>query len=307
MECEAPPVEEGEGWSFVVLPDTQHYAADHPEIFEAQAQWIAGQADAWRIRFVLHEGDVTDDNSATQWGMAREAMAELDGRVPYVLVPGNHDYGTGGSADSRETLLTESFADADIAARPSYGGSFEEGRLENTYHVFGGEEGGWLVLGLEFGPRDEVVDWADEVLARHAPMPAILLTHAYLYSDGTRYDHTTRPDQLWSPHSYPFAATGTVNDGEALWQKLVRRHSHLRLVFSGHVLNEGVARLTSERGDGSFVHQVLANYQHRPLGGGGFLRVMRVDPGLDRLCVSTYSPHLDEHKRDAANLFTLPL
>ncbi|MFW6050396.1 MAG: metallophosphoesterase [Myxococcota bacterium] len=302
------PVEQGGGgWSFVVLPDTQYYVAGHPEIFEAQARWIAERAEALGIRFVLHEGDVTDDNSRAQWALARRAMARLDGRVPYVLVPGNHDYGEGGTGDTRACGLSDAFWDAGIEARPSFGGSFEPGRLENTFHVFGSDpEDAWLVLALELAPRDAVVDWANGVLAEHATMPALVLTHAYLYADGTRYDGENRPDQRWSARTYGFAEADSANEGEALWQKLVRPHPNVRLVLCGHVPQEG-ARRTSERPDGTFVHEVLANYQQLPSGGEGFLRIVRVEPTEGQLHVSTYSPWLDEEKRDDANRFTLPL
>jgi hypothetical protein len=96
-----------------------------------------------------------------------------------------------------------------------------------------------------------------------------------------------------------------VNDGEEIWQKLVEPNSNVRFVLCGHVLGTGTARLTSQRADGTTVHQILANYQMLPLGGGGFLRTMTFYPGQRLVHVGTYSPYLDRSKTDDANDFYL--
>ncbi|HRX17819.1 MAG TPA: hypothetical protein P5135_02070, partial [Gemmatimonadales bacterium] len=63
-----------EGWSFVLLPDTQCYSESHPEVFLAQTEWIARQRHARNIRFVLHLGDITNNNVLPEWINARRAM-----------------------------------------------------------------------------------------------------------------------------------------------------------------------------------------------------------------------------------------
>lgn len=302
--CEDPMTEAG--WTIVVLPDTQYYARSHPHTFIAQTRWLRAQKDVLDLQVVLHVGDITDDNGPAQWQVARAAFDELEGEVPYVLAPGNHDIGEGGSARTRDTLLHEYFPVRDAMARPSFGGLFESERLDNSWHVIETPSGPWLVLALEFGPRDDVVAWADEVLAAHADVPTIVVTHAYLYSDDTRYDIETRPDQQWSPHHYGVAGlVGGVNDGEALFQKLVRRHDQIDFVFCGHVLNDGIGRLTSVQDRGGIVHELLANYQVLERGGDGFLRVLTFYK--DRVEVRTYSPVLDRELDDPHNRFTLPL
>jgi hypothetical protein len=291
-----------DAWTIAVLPDTQHYAEAYPDEFLAQTRWIAAEASARDIRFVLHEGDIVQHNREDEWRVARQAFDELRSTVPYVLTVGNHDYGPDGSATTRETLLGDFFPTDELEGSPSYGARYAAERTGNSYHVFETPSGPWLVLALELGPRDGVVEWADGVLARHAPMPAIVLTHAYLYSDGQRYDHRSRPDQQWSPHSYGLAMEdGGVNDGEALWQRLIRRHDHVRLVLCGHVLNDGTGHLRSVQDGGGIVHQLLANYQQLERGGSGYLRLIEMNASGDRARVVTYSPTLDTYLRDAEN------
>jgi DNA repair exonuclease SbcCD nuclease subunit len=303
--CDSDVIEPG-GWSIVVLPDTQYYARSYPESFAAQTAWIRDQADALDLQFVLHAGDVTDDNSAAQWQVARDAFDAIEGDVPYVLAPGNHDLGDRGSTRTRDTLLHDYFPPSAAMAQRGVGGLFDPARLDNSWHLFETPDGPWLVLALEFGPREQVVAWADGVLAAHPDVPTILLTHAYLYSDDTRYDVETRPDQEWSPHDYGVRdLPGGVSDGEALYQALVRRHDQIDLVICGHVLNDGIGRLTSPQDGGGVVHELLADYQVRELGGEGYLRVLTFS--ADGVDVRTYSPVTGAYLDDVDNRFSLPL
>jgi 3',5'-cyclic AMP phosphodiesterase CpdA len=301
----APPA------TIIVLPDTQYYASSYPDVFTSQTRWIAGQTTALNIGAVLHVGDIVDvSNSPDQWNVASSAMHALDGVVPYIVVPGNHD------ADAaRQGLIDSSFSPATM---PWTTGTMTAGQIENSYTLVDVGAKQWLVIGLEFGPRDAVVAWADRVLKAYPDKPAILLTHAYLYRDGTRYDlalagtdESQSSFQYFYPRFYNFTPAEGINDGEMLWQKLVLPNPNVRLVFSGH--DTGFARLTSTRPDGSRVHQILSDYQWYRIdksdyyGGAGYLRVLQLDYGKKTLAVQTYSPYLNVYLTDDANQFTLDL
>ena len=47
---------------------------------------------------------------------------------------------------------------------PTFGGVFEAGKLDNSFHLARIGKRDWIVLALEIGPRDEVVRWANQVL-----------------------------------------------------------------------------------------------------------------------------------------------
>jgi hypothetical protein len=236
-------------------------------------------------------------------------MGELDGRVPWAIAPGNHDYGERGRADERKTLFNDYF-DADaLLGTPHYGATWEPGRLENSWHTFEGHGTEFLVLALEWGPRDAVVEWADKVLQAHPRHRTIIITHAYLYDDGERYDWAIYGDeQKWNPHSYGTGRSpeGT-NDGQELWTKLVQRHPNIILTINGHVLGDGVALLTSTGDAGNAVHQMLVNYQMREEGGQGFMRLLEFTPDGTTVHVRTYSPSLDRWKTDEDDQFALEI
>jgi len=293
--------------TIIVLPDTQYYASSYPSVFNGQTAWIVAQQSVLNIAAVLHVGDIVDSDLTVQWTVANPAMRQLDNVVPYDVVPGNHDYSTA----NRGSMIDNYFAPASM---PWITGTMKPGQIENNYALIDIGPKRWLILGLEFGPRDAVLTWADSVLKTYANYPAILLTHAYLYADGTRYDinvggtdSNASNYQYWSPWYYGFTASEGINDGEAMWQKLVLPNSNVRLVFCGH--QTGWARLTSTRPDGTTVHQMLSDYQwlQGENFGFGYLRVVQLDYGKKTIQVQTYSPYLNAYIDDDPNQFTLDL
>ncbi|NLE37294.1 MAG: metallophosphoesterase, partial [Pirellulaceae bacterium] len=210
-------------WTIAIMPDIQKYTSHYPGLLRLQAHWIAENKDKRNIVYVLQNGDLTDNNHPRQWERASRAMGILDDVVPYAIVTGNHDYGNGSPKD-RSTRINDYFPPSRFQHWPTFGGTMEPGRIENNYHLFeaGGRE--WIVIGLEFGPRDSVLEWADGLLSAYSDRTAIVFTHAYLYSDSTRYDWAAKGmTQANNPHK--FNVPGGVNDGEEMWNKLLRKHA----------------------------------------------------------------------------------
>ena len=306
-----PPLPQDGAFTLVALPDTQHYCEKYPESYEAQTRWIVAQREARRIAGVLHLGDITNNNTPGQWENAVRAMKHFDGQVPCFMAPGNHDYGPKGSGTLRETSFTQYFPPDTFKSRETFGGFYdrEPERVENSFHLFTAAQRKFLVLCLEFGPRRDVVRWANEVVACHADREAILVTHAFTYYDDARYDWKQLGEkQRWNPHDYGMAKSGgdDVSDGEELWQNLVSRHRNFIFTINGHVLEDGLGRLTSATPGGREVHQMLVNFQMRPRGGDGWLRLLefRADGTLH---VADYSPVRGERNESAQNRFDLKL
>lgn len=292
----------------VLLPDTQVYSHSYPEIFRAQTKWIVQNADS--ITFVLHQGDITDFNSDEEWENATAALSLMDGKVPYTFVPGNHDLGPEGSASVRDAdLFNQYLPYMKYQRMPHFGGAFEEGSMENTYHTFTAGGLGWLILSLEFGTRDKVLRWAGEVIEAHPRHKVIINTHDYMYSDDTRMN--IESGHSWVPQDYGLgkdSGDDAVNDGEMMWEKLVSQYPNVLLTFSGHVLNRGAGLLVSTGKHGNTVYQMLGNYQTgvqgAENGGNGFLRIVTIDPAEKTIAVKTYSPHIDAYKTDPEQAFT---
>lgn len=298
-------------FTIAVLPDTQNYSENYPEIYLAQTKWIAENRAARNIACVLHLGDITNHNAESEWENAVQAMKTLDGQLPYFLVLGNHDYSDRGGCSDRTTLANNYFPVSHFQNQATFGGTYDQepDRIENSYHLFEAERRKFIVLALEFGPRGDVVRWANEVMGRYQDREAILITHAYMYFDDTRYDWAkVGSTQSWNPHSYPLAKQADdVCDGEELWNKLVSRHKNFILTLNGHVLNDGLGRLSSVTPDGRTIHQMLVNFQMRPNGGDGWLRLLEFQADKQTVQVVDYSPTLKQHNQSPQNQFELKL
>jgi hypothetical protein len=295
----------GGAFALVALPDTQYYSFSYPGIFLSQVSWIVANVQRLRIPYVFHLGDIVDQNTPLEWQRAAQAMWLLEGVVPYTVVPGNHDLGMSGSAATRDTLMNQYFSYEQTATWPTFGGAFEVGKMENTYHLFSAGGRDFIVFALEWGPRDAVVAWADGVASANPRRYGILTTHAYMNNNDRRYDVTdTAHPQDYNPHHYGTA--GGVNDGEELWQKLVRKHAFV-LTLNGHVLGDGTGYLASVTDKGNTCHQIMSNYQFRTLGGEGYLRVMSFQQDNKRIKVQTYSPLYDSFLVEPDQNFTITL
>ncbi len=304
-------------WTMVVLPDTQRYTDPTTDpglqTFGQITQWIADNKQSRNIKFVLQEGDITGGNTAATWQVASNAMAILDtASVPYSLATGNHDYDqwipAHQNSPGRDTLLNNYFPVSWYQAMSTYGGVFEPGKTQNNYHLFSAGGKDYITMALEWGPRNETLAWADGVLTQHADRTALIVTHAYTYSDGTRYDWAAKGTaQNYNPHcaSYAFSTphdgTENVNDGQQIWDKLISKHQNASMVFSGHVPWAG-ARQTVVGDHGQVVHEMVAAYHDPPQ---GWVRLLEFNPDGETVQVKTYSPKLDQYMTDDSQQFIL--
>ncbi|MBN2216785.1 MAG: hypothetical protein JW719_05380, partial [Pirellulales bacterium] len=313
---QADPISPG-SWTMILLPDTQNYCGSDSaaQIFNSQTQWIASHKTTHNIQMVLHQGDLVGSNTDAQFTRAKTAMNILTAAgVPYSACTGNHDY-VDDCTYYRDSLFNSStyFGPGSAYASQAHfqgtaGGFFESGKTDNSYCTFNAGDKDWLVFSTEFGPRDEVVTWMNGVAAAHPNHNFILNTHAYLFSDSTRYDWATKGViQRWNPNDPVYDPEGSQNDGQQLWDKMVKNYENWKFTFNGHVIYDGTGWLASEGDNGNVVHQMLANYQGKTAGGNGYLRILEFMADGDTVKVSSYSPYLGEYRTAADQGFTLKM
>ncbi len=270
-------------FTLAVLPDTQVYSQRYPETFTAQTRWIKENRDKHNIKFVAHLGDVVNTGyKEDQWLNADRSMKILDGVLPYGIAPGNHDYNS--IARRNTTLYNKYFPPSRFAKYSWYGSGYDKKTNDNSYQRFKAAGMDFLVVCLEMGPRDEVLKWAGDLVARHPRHRTIVVTHCYLNVAGKRITKKEKG----GPGTY----VKKNNDGEEMWTKFVSQHKNIFMVLCGHVLRTPGARLSSKGVKGNTVHQVLSNYQGLRNGGNGWLRLMKFAPKENKIHVSTYSPTL---------------
>jgi hypothetical protein len=188
-------------------------------------------------------------------------------------------------------LFNTYFPPAQARTRSEFGGLFETNKLDNAYYYFSGGGVDWLVLALEFIPRDIVLDWANRIVAANPQRKVIVLTHGFVAEDDTMPT---------------VAESGRENAPAQIWEKLLRRHANIAFVFSGHTEGDGLGRRVDVGDYGNKVVQLSANFSGHLNGGNGYLRILEFDPAQDRLHVQTFSPYLNGSKTDPENQFDVP-
>ena len=306
---EAPKLTDPQSWSIVILPDPQTYVKfeRNQPIFELMTSWVSENIDPLHIKMVLCTGDLVEQNdivstegingnqpSVQQWRSVSRSFGRLDNKVPYVAATGNHDYGYK-SAENRNTSYNEYFpVDKNILSQKLLRetGTDVDGRptlADATYEFTSPHGKKYLVLVLEFAPRNEVIDWASKTIAqeKYKDHQVIVLTHSYLNS---KNEHIVK-------EGYPLT---DVNYGAAMWSKLILPSKNVRMVFSGHIgapdsAREHVGFRTDQNSAGKNVQQMVFNAQ--AMGGGwhgnggdGWLRILEFLPDGKSVKVKTFSP-----------------
>lgn len=283
---------QGQQFTIPVFPDTQSSIDGNYTLFEDQVGWILDNKDRLNIPFVMHVGDVVDFDNLSQWEAASVQFDRLDrAGIPYAISLGNHDTEAVGEYDGsaapgnvnqnlRKTAKFNSFFPTSrfIAQR----GRYEEGKSDNAYYTFRTSGVNWLVISLEFCPRQGPINWAGDVIRDHHEYNVIILTHYHLTGKGEIADRNA---------GYGDFSPQFVHD------RLVKLHPNVRFVLSGHVMSSA---LKSGEGDhGNKYYQMLQNYQ-RDDHGGGYLRLLHFDLDAQTVTAEMYSPHYNATKTDGS-------
>ncbi|MGN6492654.1 MAG: metallophosphoesterase [Agriterribacter sp.] len=305
----APELSNPGSWSVIMLPDPQTYQKfeRNQPLFELMTAWVSDNIKKLNIQLVICTGDLVEQNeminpdgiggdqpSRKQWASVAKAFNRLDGKVPYILAAGNHDYGYSNISVRRSNYnqyfpVDKNFLTQKMVREVTVNA---EGipTLENAAYEFVSPAGRkFLFFTLEFAPRDTVVAWAKKVAAmeKYKNYTGAILTHSYLNAGNDRI----------VKENYPVA---DGNYGEAMWKKLVEPSSNFQLVFSGHIGGENDARAhvgfrQDKNAAGKKVSQMVFNAQ--AMGGGwhgnggdGWLRILEFLPDGKTVKVKTFSP-----------------
>ncbi|MDB5321657.1 MAG: hypothetical protein JWN40_3288 [Phycisphaerales bacterium] len=286
---EARTLLSGSTFTIATLSDTQYTVESFPNTFKAQTAWIAAHgvggtaADSFpdNIAFFAHQGDMLRRGySDFQAANADAALKNLDGKVPYTVSIGNHDYDN--QFDDLDQHVssanfTKWFGDDRYAAIPNsgFGGASQDQR--NRFHTFtaGGRE--FLVLSIEWEASDASIAWAQTVINAHRQDPVILTTHEYLNGSG-RTTSTLEP-------------VAGFNSGEGIYQKLVKPNAQVFMVLSGHT--GAIRTQTSLNNAGSSVYEIVADFEGRSNGGDGWMQLLQFDLAANTITGTNYTPTLN--------------
>ncbi len=254
-------------YSFAIVGDTQtHVYTDVQTLYDSSSsndtaytrnlyKWIVDNKEQKKIKWVFGLGDITENpnysvagSDEQEWVVAKNAIRQLDrAEIPYSLIRGNHD-----SIPQLNKYFGQTFYTSRIT------GYYDQSSIANHYINFKVAGTKYMVLCLEFGPKDEVLEWANEVVAAHPGRRVIVTTHFYLEPDGSLADenssHAPNPNGVVSDQY-------TRNNGDMIWEKLIRKHRNIIMVMSGHFTSRNVG-FSQRTGDhGNTVSQFLIDPQ----------------------------------------------
>jgi len=254
--------------------------------------------------------------------MAVKGYEMIAGKVPFSVVPGNHDHDAmwtdaghppaetftdlaslgklhaGGTANFVTVFGAESpfFKGKDWYVDSSAGGA-------NSAQIFSAGGYRFLHIGLQFDPPNDALKWAATVIEHFPGLPTIVSTHAYLNTDAEREANPLIDNAAIDPED---------NNPRMVWDKFLSRHDQIFMVLCGH--HHGQAFRVDDNRAGHKVWQLLSDYQDRnqvlkDLGvepgradgiGDGWLRLMRFDMAgiVPRVTIETYSTHYRKQSRD---------
>lgn len=254
---------------------------------------------------------------------AIKAFELLAGKLPFSVVPGNHDYDAlwtdpqhapqPGAEDKGVSIrhiggLTgylSAFSNQSplFKGQPWYVASNDEGA--DSAQVFNAGKCQLLHIGLQFDPPDSSLAWARRVIKRFPGIPTLVTVHKYLDRDGRRAD---------TPALDLSVLDRRDNNPQMVWDEFISQHDQVFMVLSGHIGGQGYS--VDHNDDGHEVHQMLADYQGRSRvarqaagsqdkglsTGDGWLRLLDFDLDSARptVKVRTYSTHYRKHSTEFA-------
>lgn len=263
------------------------------------------------------------ETRAIELPTVRDGYRLIAGKVPFSVVPGNHDYDAmwtdakhppakvfkdfsswgelhvGGLSNFQSVFSDQS----EFFKGPSWYVAAHDGGADNA-QIF--EAGGYrfLHIGLQFDPPDASLEWAADVIRRFPGVPTFVSTHNYLSPAGERVTTPATHSHLVDPQD---------NEPEMIWDKLIDRHDQIFLVLCGHQYPQG--RSTARNRAGHDVHQLLSDYQNRRQAvkaaggakpgeqlGDGWLRLMQFEMSgaTPRVHVRTYSTYYKKFSTEMA-------
>lgn len=249
-------------YSFAVLGDTQELSEDDPEGFAQVYQWIADNKDTHKIEYMLGLGDITQKSYSYEWEHAKKQIYKLNGSIPYLLSRGNHDWDT--IYDGKVVEGFSSTFNDGIYNKQQVTGVMTEGRMENAYRTINICGIDYLFMALDFGPNAEMLDWANSVVEAHPNHRVVVITHGYMYHDGT----TLGGDDLYPASTHPIRCRKDQQskkpslDGDDMWEQFVSKHENVQLVLSGHDPAQHIVYRQDQGDKGNTVTQMLIDPQH---------------------------------------------
>lgn len=291
-------------FSFMVIGDTQIITSEHPDKLKNIYDYVLDNVTSKKVKHVFGVGDITDRDVDSEWKLATEQIARLDGVVPYSVIRGNHDIYSADKKIDKKSLYDDYFGKSDCFYADEYidcyKGAGEAFKARNTVHEFSSSNRDYLVIALDYGADDDVLSWASDICFKYPNHNVIISTHAYLATNGEYYDS--------NQGSAPTRDYGdTANNGDHMWEELVSQHENIVMVVCGHAPTDNIVLRRSEGVNGNVVSEILVDPQgmdsNSSIGATGMVATFYVSNDGKSISVEYYSTVKNKFYK-SSNIYT---
>jgi hypothetical protein len=206
--------------------------------------------------------------------------------IPYGVCVGNHDQTPNGQVSGSTTFFNKYFGTSRFQGRSYYGGHYGTNN-DNFYDLFTVGNFNFLVIYFEFDNSSNFtasggpLDWGENLVKNNPTDNVIVVSH------------------------YVLTAAGTFNSqGNSIYKRF-KIYPNFKIMLGGHVPDSAAEAMRVNTYNGNKVYTVLSNYQGRPNGGNGLLRIYEFDPANNNVSVKTYSPYTSKYETDANSQFNM--
>ena len=256
-------------YTFAVIPDPQLMARWAQSNLTSISDYLIDYhtKNNNKLAMMLCVGDNADGYSSTypeltmdfQLAAVKNVYNTLyNAGIRWATTPGNHDYDDNCSSTRNLTYYNKYFSHEEIKTYDYFGGVFKEGQTQNAYYLFEAAGVPYLVMSIEFGASDDVLDWANTIVSANPTRRVIVFTHAFVGPDGEIIDRT----MPHSPTSYgTWAKNNGANSPAEIYDKFIKKHENMFMVFSGHVPTDNIIRKETVGDHGNKISSYLIDAQ----------------------------------------------
>ena len=263
-------------FAFAWITDTQGYTQRYDHHFDQMNQWIVDNAEDWKIKYVMHTGDLIDDwDWEYQWLNADRSMKIFDeAGMPYGVLAGNHDVAS--TVDDRGPYC-KYFGEDRVKDQPTFGGSYKNNYGHYDLVSQNGQD--FIIVYMSWNIYQEEIDWMNEVLAKYSDRKAILCFHAYTHVSNS--------------------VDGLLDYYGVMIQKyVVKPNPNVIAVLNGHYFGSTYQTVRfDDNGDGKkdrTVYQICTDYQAMAQGGMQYIKFLYFDLDNDKIYINSYSPYYED-------------
>ena len=258
--------------------------------------YIVDNVEEKKVKHVFGLGDITDFNAKNEWEEAVRVTSKMNGVVPYSIVRGNHDLATdwfanaclrdnasyadmephfiydyvgGGEGSPKKGKVDTAKADRYFN---TYFGSSNKGYTQqytycynneptNTIHFFtGSDQLEYMVVVMDYGPTDDMLSWASDIIKQYPNHNVIVTTHGYMWAEDRNCRYIEESDGGGMTGKYGLNGSA-ANCGDEMWEEFVSQHENIKMLFCGHVSYDTIVYRKDKGVNGNVVVQMLCDPQ----------------------------------------------